>query len=44
MCGVNEYRKELGRAGMQTYGGHHHSYQLPPGEGAPEEASRLGGG
>lgn len=44
MCGVHEYRKELGRAGMQTYRGHQHRHQLPPGEGAPEETSRLGEG
>lgn len=32
MCGVNENRRELERAGMETCG-HHHCHQLPQ-EGA----------
>lgn len=42
MWGVDEYRKGSGGLGWK-HCGHHHSHQLPPGEGAPEEASRLGG-
>lgn len=34
MCGVNENRRELGRAGMETCCGHH---QLPQEEGLLEE-------
>lgn len=37
MCGVNENRRELGRAGMETCCGHHHSHQLPQEKGPLEE-------